>query len=171
MGKYGYTIDNLLSVELITVTGDVLHASAEDNEELFWGLRGGGGNFGIATSFEYALHPVGPVVHGGMIAYPADRAWDMLRFYRELTADIADELTVVAGLTHPPDGSGTKLAAMLPGHCGAPDVANQALAKIRSFAPPMVDQLGPLPYEKLNTLFDAGFPKLSLNYWKSCFSR
>jgi FAD/FMN-containing dehydrogenase len=169
MGRYGYTIDNLLSVELITAKGKVVQASDEENTELFWGLRGGGGNFGVATSFEFALHAVGPVVHGGLIAYPFDAAREMLGFYRDLTADLPDELTVVASLTHPPDGSGTKLAAMVPGHCGAPADALSALEPIKAFGTPLVDNIGPITYSALNQTFDAGFPKLFLNYWKSCF--
>jgi FAD/FMN-containing dehydrogenase len=169
MGKYGYTIDNLLSVELITAAGEVVRASDEGNAELFWGLRGGGGNFGIATSFEFALHPVGPMVQGGLIAHPIGAARGVLGFYRELTADLPDELTIVAGLTHAPDGSGTKLAAMMPGHCGAPRDAEAALEPIKAFGAPLVDNIGPISYSALNQLFDPGFPKLVLNYWKSCF--
>ncbi len=169
MGKYGYTIDNLLSVELITAAGEVVRASDEGNAELFWGLRGGGGNFGIATSFEFALHPVGPMVHGGLIAHSIGAAREVLGFYRELTADLPDELTIVAALTHAPDGSGTRLAAMVPGHCGAPRDAEAALEPIKAFGAPLVDNIGPISYSALNQLFDAGFPKLVLNYWKSCF--
>jgi FAD/FMN-containing dehydrogenase len=169
MGRYGYTIDNLLSVELVTATGDVVQASHDDNSELFWGLRGGGGNFGIATSFEFALHPVGPTVQGGLIAYPIEAAREMLGFYRDLTADLPDELTVVAALTHVPDGSGTKIAAMVPGHCGPAGDAVAALEPIKAFGTPVVDNLGPISYSALNQTFDAGFPKLVLNYWKSCF--
>jgi len=169
MGRYGYTIDNLLSVELITATGDVIQASHEDNAELFWGLRGGGGNFGIATGFEFALHPVGPTVHGGLIAYPVSATKEMLGFYRDLTADLPDELTLVAGLTHTPDESGTKLAVIQACHCGSPLDASSALEQIKAFGKPVVDNLGPLSYTALNRMLDPGFPKLALNYWKSCF--
>ena len=169
MGKHGYTIDSLLSVELITADGKVVRASDEENQELFWGLRGGGGNFGVATSFEFALHPVGPTVHGGLIAYPIDAAREVLGYYRDLTADLADELTIAASLTHTPDGSGTKLVAMLAGHCGPSGHALSALEPIKNFGSPVVDNLGPLSYSALNRMLDAGFPKLALNYWKSCF--
>ena len=98
MGKYGFAIDNLTSMELVTANGEVMQASQEENSELFWGLRGGGGNFGIATSFEFALHPVGPTVHGGLIAYPIIAAREVLGYYRDLTSDLADELTVAASL-------------------------------------------------------------------------
>ncbi|MCZ6592689.1 MAG: FAD-binding oxidoreductase [Alphaproteobacteria bacterium] len=169
MGKHGFTIDNLTSVELVTANGDVVQASHDDNTELFWGLRGGGGNFGIATNFEFALHPVGPTVHGGLIAYPINAARQVLGFYRDLTADLADEATIVGGLTHAPDGSGTKLAVMLVGHCGSPRDASAALEQIKAFGAPVVDTLGPITYTALNQFLDPSFPKLAFNYWKSCF--
>ncbi len=168
-GKCGYTIDALRSVELVTAAGDVVQASEEENAELFWGLRGGGGNFGVATGFEFDLHAIGPTVHGGMIAYPFDEAGEMLRFYRGLTHDLADEFTVLAGLTHGRDEPRTKLAAIVPCHCGAPDAATACLEEIKSFANPVLDNLGPLPYSAMNQIFDAGVPKLDLYYWKSCF--
>lgn len=169
MGKYGYTSDNLLSVELVTADGSVLHVSDESNPELFWGLRGGGGNFGIATSFEFQLHKVGPIVHGGLIANNFDDTEKTLRFIRDLAVDPDDEMTVVASLTHAPDGSGKKLAAMLVCHCGAAERAEQALGQVRKVAAPVIDRLGPISYTQLNQLLDPGFPKLALNYWKSCF--
>jgi len=169
MGKYGFTIDNLVSVELVTANGEVVQASKKDNSELFWGLRGGGGNFGIATSFEFQLRQVGPTVHGGRIVYPVTVAKDMFRFYRDLTIDAEDELAVIAGLTHMPDGLGTKLAVMLVGHCGAPVSAVAALEPIKNFGSPIVDELGPIDYCNLNQMLDPGVPKLDLYYWKACF--
>jgi FAD/FMN-containing dehydrogenase len=169
MGKHGFTIDNLNSVEVVTATGKVLRASKQENSELFWGVRGGGGNFGVATSFEFMLHATGPMVNGGMIAYPINQSKDMLRFYRELTSAAPDELTVAAGLTHSPDGSGQQLAAMLVCHCGPADEAAAALHLIKAFSTPALDRLGPLSYTSLNQMLDPIFPKLALNYWKSCF--
>jgi FAD/FMN-containing dehydrogenase len=169
MGKHGFTIDTLTAVEVVTAQGQVLHASKEENSELFWGVRGGGGNFGIATSFEFMLHAIGPMVNGGMIAYPINQSKDMLRFYRELTSAAPDELTVAAGLIHSPDGSGQQLAAMLVCHCGPADEATAALHPIKAFSTPVLDRLGPLSYTSLNQMLDSGFPKLALNYWKSCF--
>ena len=169
MGKHGFTIDTLTAVEVVTARGEVLHASKEENSELFWGLRGGGGNFGVATSLEFALYPIGPVVRGGMIAYPFDRSKDVLSFYRDLTGAAPDELTVAASLTHSPDGSGQQLAAMLVCHCGASNEAEPALHRIKSFGGPIADRLGPISYTALNQMLDASFPKLALNYWKSCF--
>ena len=169
MGKHGYTIDNLVSVELVTVDGEVLTASEKMNSELFWGLRGGGGNFGIATSFEYALHPVGPVVHGGLIAFAEEDAAKTLAYMRSSAEKADDDLTIVCSMTHAPDGSGRKLAAMLVCHCGGVDQAAPALDRIRALAPPVIDRLGPIEYSDLNLLLDPGFPKLAMNYWKSCF--
>ena len=171
MGKYGYTIDNLTSVELVTARGEVLTASNEENSDLFWGLRGGGGNFGVATSFEFALHPVGVMVHGGLITYPFGQSKEVLSFYRDLTRDLPDDMTIAASLTHSPDRSGQQLAAMLACHCGAPAEAIASLQPIKAFGTPVVDRLGPIAYTELNQILDAGFPKLAMNYWKSSFVR
>ena len=169
MGKHGFTIDSLTSVELVAANGEVVQASNEENDELFWGLRGGGSNFGVVTNFEFALHPIGPTVHGGLIAHPFDAAKEVLGFYRDLTANLANELTIAASLTHAPDGSGKKLAALLAAHCGSPDDATSALKPIKDFGTPIVDHLGPLSYTALNQMLDPSFPKLAFNYWKSCF--
>src|SRR5262249_53579597 len=107
MSKYGLALDNLLSVDMVIADGKLLNASADENADLFWGVRGGGGNFGVAASFEYRLHPVGPTITGGLIAYPFERARDMLRFYRDITTSVPDDLMVLAGLIHAADGSGT----------------------------------------------------------------
>lgn len=169
MGKYGYTIDNLLSVDLVAANGDIITASAEENAELFWGLRGGGGNFGVATSFEYKLHELGPTVHGGLIAHDFADTAKALRFQRELATETDDDFTVANSLTHAPDGSGRKLAAMLVSHSGSKAAAERALDRTRSIAAAVIDRLGPISYCDLNGLLDPSFPKLALNYWKSCF--
>jgi len=116
MGKYGLALDNLRSVELVTAEGKVLRASKDEGPDLFWAVRGGGGNFGVVTSFEFQLHPVGPTVTGGLIAHPFDRARDLLKFFRDSTASLPDEHMIFGGLIHAPDGSGTKLAAMVTCH-------------------------------------------------------
>lgn len=168
MGKHGYTVDNLISVEIVTVDDQVLTASEDENAELFWGLRGGGGNFGIATSFEFALHPVGPIVHGGLIAFAAEDAERTLAYMRASADEADDDMTAVCSMTHAPDGSGRKLAAMLVCHTGGEDRAGPAMDRVRATATPVIDRLGPISYSELNQLLDAGFPKLALNYWKSC---
>ncbi len=168
MGKYGMAVDNLLSAELVLANGDVLRASEDENADLFWGLRGGGGNFGVVSSFEYQLHPVGPVV-SGVIAHPIDSAKDVLRFYREFTASLPDELTVFSGLLHAPDGSGLPIAAMVLCHCGPPAEAEAAVRPVKEFGSPLMDVIGPTGYSETNTMLDAGYPKGALNYWKSNF--
>ena len=169
MGKYGMAVDSLRAVELVTATGDIVHASAKEHPDLFWALRGGGGNFGVATWLEFELYPVGPTVVGGLVAHPFTAARDVLRFYRDFSASLPDDLTVFAGLLHAPDGSGAKLAAMVAVHAGALDAGAAAVAPIKRFGSPAMDVIGPMPYSAANMMFDAGFPKGALNYWKSNF--
>ena len=169
LGKHGMAVDNLRAVELVTATGEVVRASADEHPDLFWAVRGGGGNFGVATWLEYEVHPVGPMVTGGLVAHPFSAARDVLRFYRDFTAALPDELTVFAGLLHAPDGSGAKLAAIVVCHVGSLDMGAAAVASVKRFGSPAMDVIGPMPYATVNTLFDAGFPKGALNYWKSSF--
>ena len=170
MGKYGLACDNLEAVELVTAAGDVLQVDAESHPDLLWALRGGGGNFGVATTFTYRLHPLSTVT-GGLIAHPIDAAPDLLRFYRDAVAEASDDLTVFAGLVHAPDGSGAKLAALVVCHAGDPDTAARELAPLLSFGSPVMTQVGRMPYPQMNTLLDAGYPTGSSNYWLSSFTR
>ena len=169
MGKHGLALDNLLTVELVTAEGEILRASADQEPELFWALRGGGGNFGVATAFEFELHPVGPTVTGGLIAHPFDSARDVLRFYRESTRALPDEHMIFGGLVHAPDGSGTKLAAMVTCHCGSPGDGEAAMRPLKSFGKPALDAIGPMTYSAINGMLDAAYPKGALNYWRSHF--
>jgi len=169
MGKHGLALDNLRSVEIVTAKGKVLRASKEKNSDLFWAVRGGGGNFGVATSFEYQLHPVGPTITGGLIAFPFDRARDVLRFFRDRTASLPDEHTLFAGLIHAPDGSGTKLAVLVTCHCSPLDAGEKAVRALKTIGSPAMDATGPMPYSQLNSMLDAAYPKGALNYWKSSF--
>ena len=169
MSKYGLALDNLVSVELVTANGEVLYANPEHHPDLFWGVRGGGGNFGVATSLEYRLYPVGPTITGGLIAYPFDQSRDMLRFFRDRTAFLPDEQTLFAGLIHAPDGSGTKLAAMVTCHCGPLEEGEVAMTPLKEFGSPAMDALGSISYCQLNSMLDAAYPKGALNYWKSSF--
>ncbi len=168
MAKHGLAADNLLAVELVTADGEVRTVTADSDPNLFWALRGGGGNFGIATAFTYRIHPVA-MVTGGLIAHPLDAAPEMLRFYRGAVADATDDLTVFAGLVHAPDGSGMKLAAMVPFHTGAPEDAERELAPFKEWGSPAMVEVGPMPYPAMNAMLDGGFPKGALNYWRSSF--
>lgn len=170
MGLYGLASDNLLSVQLVTADGEVLNATADSHPDLFWALRGGGGNFGVATWFEYRLHPLSTVV-GGLVAHPFEAARDVLRFYREFTQSVPDELTVFAALVHAPDGSGVKLAAFAVCHAGPKEQAEKDLAPLLAFGTPALTHVEPMPYPVMNTLLDPGYPKGALYYWKSSFLR
>lgn len=169
MGRHGLALDNLLSVEIVTVDGKVLTANTEENSDLFWAVRGGGGNFGIVSSFEFMLHPVGPMITGGLIAYPFEQARDMLRFYRDMTRSLPDDMIIFAGLVHAPDGSGTKLAAMVTGHCGSVADGEAAMKALKTFSTPVMDAIGPISYCALNSILDAAYPRGALNHWKSSF--
>jgi FAD/FMN-containing dehydrogenase len=169
MSKHGLALDNLRSVELVTADGQVIQTSAEEHPDLFWAVRGGGGNFGVATSFEYRLYPVGPTLIGGLVAHPFERAREMLQFYRDVTVSLPDDHTVFAGLIHAPDGSGTKLAAMVTCHSGPLADAEVAMRPLKEFGPPVMDAIGPISYCQLNSMLDAAYPKGALNYWKSSF--
>jgi len=168
MGKYGLTIDNLLSAEVVTADGAVLTASDEENQDLFWALRGGGGNFGVVTSFEYRAHPVS-TVYGGPVVHPARRAREVIRFYRELTQAAPDEMTAYLSLFADPAAPDEKLAAIIACHCGDPAAAEADLKPLRQFGSPAADLIQPMPYPVINTLNDAGYPKGAFNYWKSAF--
>ena len=170
MARYGLAADNLLAVELVTAEGDVLQVDADSHPDLFWALRGGGGNFGIATSFTYRLHPVQTIV-GGLIAHPLDAAPELLRFYRDAVADASDELSVFAGLVHAPDGSGAKLAALVVFHTGDAAEVERDLEPFETWGSPLVVQVGPMPYPVMNTILDAGYPAGALNYWLASFTR
>lgn len=170
MAKHGLAADNLLGVELVTADGEVLQVDATSHADLFWALRGGGGNFGVATSFTYRLHPLGMVV-GGLIAHPIEAAPELLRFYRDAVADCSDDLTVFAALVHAPDGSGAKLCALVVFHAGDADEAERELEPFKTWGSPAVVDVGPMPYPVMNTILDGAFPKGALNYWLSSFTR
>jgi FAD/FMN-containing dehydrogenase len=169
MAKHGLAADNLLAVELVTAAGEILQVDAGSHPDLFWALRGGGGNFGVATSFTFRLHPLQAVV-GGLIAHPLDAAPGLLRFYRDAVAEAVEDLTVFAGLVHAPDGSGTKLAALVVFHTGDADAAERDLEPFEGWGSPLVVQVGPMPYPVMNTILDAGYPAGALNYWLSSFA-
>jgi hypothetical protein len=166
--KYGLTCDNVLSFEVVTADGQCLVASAHENEDLFWALRGGGGNFGVVTSFEYRLHPVSTVL-GGLILYPRELAREVLRFYRDFTQAAPEELTAYAALLHTPDG--IPAVGVIACYCGDITTGEQVLKPLRELASPMVDAFQPLPFPIMQSLLDGSAPDGNQNYWKSTFLR
>jgi FAD/FMN-containing dehydrogenase len=166
MCKYGLACDNLLSVDLVTAEGHLLTASADEHADLFWGLRGGGGNFGVATSFEYRLHEVGPVL-GGMLIYPLARAKEILRIYRDVTSAAPDDLFMFAILATLPDG--TQAAAVLVCYAGPVAEGERLLSPLRESGPLLADQVGPMPYVALQSIVENFNPPGMRNYWKSDF--
>jgi FAD/FMN-containing dehydrogenase len=166
MAKYGLAMDNLLSAEVVTASGDIVRASRDENADLFWGLQGGGGNFGVVSWLEYRLHPVGTVT-SGLIAHPFDCARDVLKFFRQIASGLPDDLTIFGGLLHAPDGA--QIAVIIVCHCGPLAEAETAVQPIKKFGTPVLDSIGPTSYEETNKMLDAGFPRGALNYWKSNF--
>ncbi len=169
MPKYGLALDNLRAAEIVSANGDVLRASRDENPDLFWAIRGGGGNFGIAASLEYDVHLVGPMITGGLVAHPLPKAFDVVRFMRDVCAKAPDELMIAIGLLHAPDGSGLKLVGVVAAHCGPLADGEAVVAPIKKFGPPAMDHMGPIPYCAQNGLLDGAFPKGALNYWKAQF--
>jgi FAD/FMN-containing dehydrogenase len=168
MARHGMTLDNLRTVDLVLADGSLARASAQEHPDLFWAVRGGGGNFGVAGTFEFQLHQVGPMLVGGIVAWPFERARDVLRFYRDFTRTVSDDEMVFAGMLTAPDGI-TKLVAIAAGHFGPADTAEAAMKRIKGFGSPVLDTLQPISYVALNGMLDGAFPRGALNYWKSHF--
>ena len=164
---HGLTVDNLISADVVTADGRLLTASATQNPDLFWGLRGGSGNLGVVTSFEYRLHRVGPTILGGMVAYPLARAPEVLRFYRDFSRAAPDELTVYAALVNPP-GAET-VVALFCCYCGPLDKGQEVVRPLRALGQPIADALGPMPYITQQRLFDDAFPTGAYYYTKGHF--
>jgi FAD/FMN-containing dehydrogenase len=166
--KHGMACDNLIAADLVTADGRIVRATEHDNADLLWALRGGGGNFGIVTSFEYALHPVKELI-GGVVIHPRQRARDLLRFWRDYVATAPDELTTVAALMSAPDG--TPVCGIAACYAGDPSEGKRVLEPLRAFGPPIADQLAPMPYTVLQTMLDEAAPTGMRNYWKADFLR
>ena len=165
--KHGLSCDNLLSADIVTADGQFLTVSGDHHPDLFWGLRGGGGNFGVVTSFEYQLHPVGPVL-AGMVVHPMSRAKDVMQFYRDFCRGCPDEMVAAGALMTSHDGD--PVAVIVAAHIGDLTAGEKAVASLRKFGPPLVDTIAPMSYVALNTLFDAAFPYGGVQrYWKSSF--
>ena len=172
--KHGATVDNLLSVDLVTAEGEILTANWDENPDLFWGVRGGGGNFGVVTSFEYRLHPVGPIVLAGPIFYPFEDAPEVLRFYREFIATAPDELTTIFELSVAPplpflpeEVHGKPIVMVGACYAGSPDEGAEVVRPLRQFGRPIADLLEPKPYTALQSMFDPLVPHGWHRYWKS----
>jgi len=156
MGKYGLTIDNLLSVELVTADGRVKRASADSHPDLFWAVRGGGGNFGIVTTFEFQLHPVDTLL-AGLVSYPVTRAREVLHFYREFTRTVPDDLTSGVALVSTPDG--LPIVALGLCSCGPLAESQRLLDPIKSLGTPLVNQIRPMSYLEVISMLDALVPR------------
>jgi FAD/FMN-containing dehydrogenase len=152
MRKHGLAVDNLVSVDVVTANGELVHASADENADLFWALRGGGGNFGVVTSFEYNVHPVGPMVYGGLVAFPLPEAPHVLARVQELMATASDDLSTCSVMITTPEGH----KAVGVGVCFIGDLsrAEDAVAPFRKISTPVMEQLGPMPYTVVQTMFD-----------------
>ncbi len=174
MRKYGLALDNLLSVEMALADGQLVTASEKENADLFWGVRGGGGNFGIVTEFTFQLHPVGPLVFGGALFQPAAKAKELLQFYREWARALPDEMTTMIAFLIAPPGPfvppplvGAPMVAVALCHIGTLEQGAELVKPLRELAPPAIDLLGPIPYTSLQTMFDTSAPKGLVSYWKT----
>jgi FAD/FMN-containing dehydrogenase len=168
MGKHGLSIDNLISADVVTADGQFRRASVKDNSDLFWALRGGGGNFGVVTSLEYRLHPVTQVL-GGMVIYPLDQARDVLRFYRDFTGTLPDEAEAYAALLTAPEGM--PVAALILGYNGPIAEGEKVLAPARRFGKPVADVVGPMHYTARQRMLDEPNAIHGLQrYWRSAFT-
>jgi hypothetical protein len=175
--KYGLSCDNLISAEIVTADGQVLTASEKENNDLFWALRGGGGNFGVVTTFEYRLHPVGDI-YGGPIAYPVDRADEVLRFYREYISESPEELGGFVGFHLAPplpflpeEWHFKNVCLAVPCWAGPLEQGERMIQPFLDVVEPVGSHVGAMPYPALNTAFDALLPAGLQHYWKASFAR
>jgi FAD/FMN-containing dehydrogenase len=164
--SYGMSCDNLISADVVLADGSIVNASADENADLFWGLRGGGGNFGVVTSFEYRLHPVTSIL-GGMLIYPFEQAGAVLRAARDFNQSSPDEMSIFGVLLTSPEGA--KVVALLVCYNGPIEQGEALLRPLRENMSPIADLVAPITYEQQQTLLDEGFPFGLQNYWKSEF--
>ncbi len=174
--RYGMGVDNLLSADVVTADGQVLRASADENEGLFWAIRGGGGNFGVVSSLEFRLHELGPLVSLAMVMYPLETGGEVLRFWRDFTGSAPDEVTsdvivwkVPPAPMFPEAIHGRPIIAVVAVHCGDTTEGEKALAPLRGIGTPLFDMSGPIPWVALQSAFDDAFPKGLRYYWKSLY--
>jgi FAD/FMN-containing dehydrogenase len=168
MGMHGATVDNLIAAQIVTADGRLRKVSANEHQDLFWALRGGGGNFGVVTTFEFQLHPITQVL-GGLVLHPLDSATEMLRFYRDFCATLPDEAEAYAGLLTSPEGM--PVAAMVLGYNGSIAEGERILAPAKQFGKPAADLVAPMPYAARQSLLDAPNAERGLHrYWRSAFT-
>lgn len=174
MRKHGLSIDNLLSADVVTADGAFLRASEAEHTDLFWGLRGGGGNFGIVTSFEYRLHPLGPMVLAGMLIHPMDDTPEVLAFLRDFLVEAPDELGVIANLRFAPplpvvpeELHGQPIVALIVCYAGGVEEGEEVVGPLREFGQPALDAIAPKPYTAHQAMLDPAFPHGRHYYWKS----
>ena len=172
--KHGLTVDNLLSVDVVTADGKLVHASDQENADLFWAVRGGGGNFGVITSFEYRLHPVGPEVLAGLIVHPFAQAKELLDGYRRFVASAPDEVTAWVVMRKAPplpflpaEVHGKEILVIAVCAIGDKQKAEKAIAPLRALGKPIADVIGPAPFVGWQTAFDPLLAPGARNYWKS----
>jgi FAD/FMN-containing dehydrogenase len=166
--KHGLTCDNLLAADVVTADGQLRHASLDTNPDLFWALRGGGGNFGVVTAFQYQLHAVSTIL-GGLVIHPRSAARDVIRFHRDFITSAPEELTSYVGLITAPDGS--PVVALASCYCGDLQEGARVLRPLRAFGSPLVDGMQAMPYTGMQGLFGPAFPWNNRNYWKSSYLR
>ena len=166
MRSHGLSCDNMIGAEVVTADGRVLRASPTENPDLLWALRGGGGNFGVVTTFEFQLHPVSMIL-GGMIMFPFARAGEVYRLYRDVTKAAPDALTVFCVMLHTPDG--TPVIALAVCYNGPADAGEKAIKAIRDFGTPIAGAIAPMPYTALQSMLDEGFPPGLQVHWRSEF--
>jgi len=174
--KFGFVCDNLLAAEVVTADGRHVTASAPENAELFWGLRGGGGNFGIVTAFHLQLHDLGPIVLGGMLMYPSAAAPELVPFFRDFMDHAPDEVGgALAFICAPPEEfvpepvRGQPVIGVVLLYAGPVEEGEEAIRRLREFGPPAIDLVGPMPYVAVQQLLDAPNPKGMRNYWTADF--
>jgi FAD/FMN-containing dehydrogenase len=167
MRRFGLACDNLLSADIVTADGQLRTVSATEHADLFWGVRGGGGNFGVVTSFEYRLQPVGPLVLGGLILHPFSRAREVARLYRTFSSAAPDELTTLLGFLTLPDGQ--QAVALIVCYSGPLAQGEEVIRPLRTLGAPLADTVAAVPYRTVQELFDPAYPAGRLNYWKSSF--
>jgi FAD/FMN-containing dehydrogenase len=176
MRKAGLACDNLLAADVVTADGQLLHASEAENPDLLWGLRGGGGNFGVVTSLEFRLHPVGPTVLAGPIFFPGERAAEVLRFYRDWTRGLPDDLTTLVNLTTAPPAPflpehvhGKPVIAVVAVHAGDPEHGEALVQPLRDLGDPVADLIGRMPYTAMQSLLDGLWTPGAHNYMRSAY--